>query len=1163
MVIPKQHDPKRLQTMLYSGMVLIIVSMLFLGREQQSASFAVQAFTALIAPAFFYVTGALVWRYLRTVLAAPGLIATGAWLVGVGLIHLYDKRVLLPDSVQPYYWLAASLAGGILITLTGHRVWIWMLVPLVPLTQVNAIWAVLGALGIDVRWMPALSFLLVLAWWEYAARNGRWTAIYRTSAVVLTAFLLLFSLWLPISTRESLLVTWGAASLLIAVLGLRHGWIRMGPLAIAVLTCATIWGLPRHLWPLAWLALAAVTVIFIERVSAQVEKSKDIKAMEISLGLAVLLSGFSALFAQLSTLFGAPMSAVINMLVVLGAGVLLVWIGWRRGRLLAVHVGLWMLASAWGILYFIALPTSGMFGLWLALFAACALLVERVLASRHKQKHKEQRTLFDTVLHWPLADLVMGLSAAIILWTALHITAAPPLVLALTCSIVVGIWLAAGLFYRLPVLLHAALWIAPLPYALLLLVAAPAIWTLPLMGVAWQLLGIVFLVLGHSLTRHRPAILAPFFVVGYILLGFGLSLAMANANLLPVSLGLVILASIGTSIAVIANYHPAWNWFILRLFPAHRYRFAYQSFNHLFLMLSAWLSAIWLHLMLGYTGLPLARQGVFMVVFAALWFVLGRMLSRLPGVVGWPVTGAGWLMWLISLLEVFFSPAEAIITMILGLVISGEALRRSREVYWIPVFILQVFFTVLQVTWMFALPGWFVLLLVTIAVCMAGMLLDRSAPSAGRITAITGAALTLGVWLINRDMVSLVGLNVLAVAAVLRYQRWQWLWGVYLSAALLMLEARVNLDGRLLLVMGTIQWIIGLELVKMLRPRRYRTLTTALTQERDWATPFLWLGMLISVAAIVLTFQQRLVGLETALLTAGVALVTAIHAATYRMRQLPYWPLGLMGVALVMEIVWIVGQPFAAIGVLVWGLNTLLAGTALALHLLYRGVLPAPRSLLWWLRPLRFTAYILFGISVVLLVTFSSLYLTAPELKLANSILLAAFAWLVYQQGRHLLWLAGALLVSVFSWQMVTRALNTDSLLLHSIPVGVILLWLGRAIQRPERALIESAGVIVLLVGAVFEGNFENALSLTSFVLAAHLLALLVYGFVAGRRVPFASAGVVVVGGVVALAARVNIWLIPLACGLFLLAGTIIAEAQGELAEHWVRGWLTRWQQWR
>ena len=69
-----------LQRSLYGGIALIVISMLFLGREQHNSSFLVQALTMMIAPAFFYVIGVLVCRYLNTVLVGPGIVATGGWL---------------------------------------------------------------------------------------------------------------------------------------------------------------------------------------------------------------------------------------------------------------------------------------------------------------------------------------------------------------------------------------------------------------------------------------------------------------------------------------------------------------------------------------------------------------------------------------------------------------------------------------------------------------------------------------------------------------------------------------------------------------------------------------------------------------------------------------------------------------------------------------------------------------------------------------------------------------------------------------------------------------------------------------------------------------------------------------------------------------------------
>src|SRR5258708_18637719 len=191
---------RTLQLSLSSGIDLIVLSMLFLGRDLHSTSFFVQAASVLAVPTVFYAIGLLVYRYLDAPLAAPGIVATGAWLVGVGLIHLYDQRTLLPDSLQPYYWLGASLLAGVLITLTGHRARIWMLVSLVPLVQANMLWASLAVLGIAPQWQPALSFLLVLAWWEAPQVGQHWRTTYRGRAVLLSLFLLVFTIWLPLTT---------------------------------------------------------------------------------------------------------------------------------------------------------------------------------------------------------------------------------------------------------------------------------------------------------------------------------------------------------------------------------------------------------------------------------------------------------------------------------------------------------------------------------------------------------------------------------------------------------------------------------------------------------------------------------------------------------------------------------------------------------------------------------------------------------------------------------------------------------------------------------------------------------------------------------------------------------------------------------------------------
>lgn len=1166
MVISKPQHTKTLQLTLYTGVALIVISMLFLGRQQQSASFAAQAFTVLVVPAFFYAVGALVGRYLHTPLAAPGLIGTGAWLVGVGLIHLYDQRSLLPEVLQPYYWFGASVLAGILISLTGHRVRIWMLVPLVPLVQTNAIWAIMGALGVQVQWMPALTFLLVLIWWEAPLKDERWTTIYRASGVLLTLFVLLFSLWLPLMTRTTLLVTWAAGAGLVAFLGLRHGWARMGPLTIIILACASIWGLSITIWPLAWVILALVTVIFIEHMTQREEKGKDSKTLEISEALAVLLSGAAALVAQLSNTFaGAP--PFILLMVLTGAGVLTVFLGWRRSLLTAMHIGLWLLASAWAMLYFIAVPTSNTFGLWLALFASCALLVERLLASG-KDKLKTRRTLTEAVVRWPVADLVIGLSAAIILWASIHILTVPPDVLAITCSIVVGLWIAAGLFYRLPILLHVALWIAPLPYALLLIIAAPGIWSLALTGFEWQLLGVIFLIIGHSLFRYRPAILAPFFIVGYVLVGFGFTMTAVNGALVPISLLLVILVCIGTSIAVIADFHPIWSLFVAWILPRHRFPYAYQHFNHLFLFLSAWLAAVWLHLILSSTEMPLYRQGVFLVGFAGLWFALGRALSRLPGVVGWTVSSAGWFMWLIGLIEVFFSPPEAVITMILGLVVSGEALRRSRSLYWIPIFIVQIFFTILQLSWMLSLSGSLLLMGAAIAASAGGMIAERRYPQAGRISAITGGLLALGVSFLHPDIYNLLALNILAIVGMVCYRRWQWLCVVYAGLGVLAFQNHGRWDWVQGLILGLLHIVGATERIRLARPKRYRTLNMMLFQEWDWASPILWVGL----GLITVSGYQGLSNIwrnDNAIAIPGlISLVLIYSAARLPVRHLANVAVAGVSITFFITLANLTRYP-SSIG------NSLITLTIIfaALGLIIRWkCVDAVRQLrpfnnmrwvIWWLRPLLGASAFLNIVSLVVLVLMGNVYHADSILRIINALVLTAYPALIYMQRRKLEWLGMSVVLAGYTWVLLANAIGINSQLAYTLPVGLGLLALARFIRTAHYSLLEGSGTALLIVSGLMMLDMQNLLSVPLVYLGVILIGLAVYGYVAGRRIPFIAAGIVIGSGAFWMVVRVNFWLIPLGAGLVLLTLTILTEARGEQMAQWLQSWQGRWRSWK
>ncbi|NDJ63077.1 MAG: hypothetical protein GYB67_18300, partial [Chloroflexi bacterium] len=693
---------------LYGGIALVVVSTLFLSLSIETSSFAMEAASILAAPIFFYIVGMLVYRYLEAPLAAPGIVSTGAWLAAISLILLHDERGLLPDTLATGYWSFVSVLAAALITWTGHRIRFWLLFPLVPLVQINALWAITGIINLPTEWVLPLSFALVFVWWEWRPSEP-WTTVYRTSAVLLTLVLLLFSIWLPQPTQQMAFNTWAAGALMAVILGFRHGWINLVPLAIVLLFGATVWSLPASAWPLVWAGLAAATIGFIEWLDA-----RQSGGAALAMGLAVLLAGAAALLVSVAPFVGVSIDPGVGMSTHLITGGLLVWLGWRRAVSLAMHIGLWLIASAWSALYFQMFPATYAYGLWLALLATLALLTEQIVTSRHKRKHKTATSITAAVVRWPLADLIIGLSAIILLWATLNILSAPVEVLAITLAVLVGIWFTAGLLYRLPALLHVAVWIAPIPYALLLMLWQPNLWTLARMGLAWQILGGAWLIVGHLLQRRRPAIRLPLFFGGYGLLALGMTLTLATPLLLPLSLGLVMVVSLITATLVILDRHTTWTTFSERLLPPEERPFAHAALNNIFLLFGAWLAVVWLQLMLGFTQLSLAQQGIVLVLLSSAWLLLGRLLPNIPNAIGWPVYTAGWFMWSVGLLQVFFSPSEAIIAAILGLLISGEALNRSRSAYWMPVFVLQVLFTSLQIVWLLALPGFSLLLAVMI-----------------------------------------------------------------------------------------------------------------------------------------------------------------------------------------------------------------------------------------------------------------------------------------------------------------------------------------------------------------------------------------------------------------------------------------------------------------
>ncbi len=1156
-------SPKTLRASLYSGMALIVVSMLFLGREVETSPFVLQIGLAVLTPALFYGTGELIHRHLHAPLAAPGIVATGAWLVVIELIHFYDRRAQLPDFARDDYWLIASLLAAAVVTWTAFRARLWLLVPLVPLTQINTAWAAMSATGLGIAWWPVFSFLLVLAWWELPLRDQEWRRAYRVSAVLFEVFLLIFSYWLPAQTAHSMLITWGACALLVAVLALRHGWVSLGPLALVLLACAAAWGLPLVWWPPAWLLIGIGTVIFIERLARR-DPDRNALVLELSTALAVLLSGIAALLAKGMPFFGTSMPALPEVLCLAASGSLMIRIGQRRALDTAQHAGLWLVAAAWGDLYFALFETDNVFGLWLSLLAVIALLTERLLFSTQRSKRKMTYSVREVVAGWPLADLAVGLSAIIVIWTgmaALDFPVTDPVIAAATLAVVIGVWLVAGLLYRMPVLVHVALWLAPLPYALILILTVPPLRRLPFLGLAWQGLAISYLLVGHLLSRHRPVMLVPFFAAGYLLLGLGLTLTLANPMLLIAALTLIVAVCFATSLIVISGGHPAWDALVARLAPPDTRPYAYQQLRSAFVFLTAWLLAIWLILMLGTAGFSPARQGIVLVLLSSAWIVLGRLLPRLPGLAGWPVYAAGWFMWLTGLLLVFFAPPEAIITAIFGLALSAEALHRSKAVHWMPVFILQILFCALQVAWMLDLPGYGLLLVVMIGVCVAGMEYERRNPQAGRITALTGGALALGIWIIHANPVSTLGLGLLAGAALIRYRRWEFLLAMEAAAAIIALMCGILASWRLLLAVGELHWVTGVVLVAIRRPRRFRTFTRLVFEDLGWHSPLLWTGSVAVTAALTRGWMIHPASLGGPLgLLAG---VLAGGALLLRVPRLPYVPI-LLGIGLLsVQAMQLANLSYSQASTPVARLATGAAVGALGCLSLVRWAVrrrrpfAALRGLVWWVRPALLVGNFLWavGLGMLFVLTF---YHPDPVWIVGDCLLLSLTGLLKFWLGKRPAWAWIALALVGLAWYALLHIVGASGWQWHTIPLGVALLVGARAAGASDSGMIEQAAVGLLLIGGLADVRTEGLRSAAALIAALQGIGLIVYGYRARRRIPFLIPLAAAASGAIWLVVRVSPWLIPFGLGLGLLASAVLLEVERARVAGWIDAWQRR-----
>ncbi len=584
---------------------------------------------------------------------------------------------------------------------------------------------------------------------------------------------------LHLSTKTHLIeggeVLWRLGIVVVAVLvtitGHRVRFAALYPLVL-ILQVSAAWSLMGYfLLPPHWVAplLLSVAAIWWFGVPRICQDTRWVNSYRIGALMVVIGSIGLSLFLRANAVV-SPFSTSLTL--ILGGVFLLVMMG--RDQLLAAHGGVWLIGGGWIVFYFDWLNATGAFGLWLALMATAALLTERIWTTLHKNKRKGETTLVEAVTGWALADLALGLTVLILLWTARNIDAASPLIVTITLLVTCGLWIAAGLLYRLPALLYAALIVLPLPYALLLTYWMPSLWSLPLMGVEWQVLALGLIALGHSLTHRRPAMRLPFFAVGYLYLLLGLTLTLQSALWLPLSLGIVVIAALVTSSLVIAGRHPVWVGLIDRLIPPELSPFLNGNFRNLFLLIGGWMGAVWVLVLLNYTGMPTAQQGMTLVALSAGWFVLGRMLMTMPRLSGWMIYSASWMLWLIGLLMVFYTVPEAIMASVIGLILCGEAIARTRAAYWMPIAILQIGFIGLKLAWLIALDPQTLFMLLMVVIGVGGWVVEARSKrwsQAGVMAAYTTLVISGWLMLVWRLDAARIAFAVLAAALVIRYWR--------------------------------------------------------------------------------------------------------------------------------------------------------------------------------------------------------------------------------------------------------------------------------------------------------------------------------------------------------------------------------------------------------
>jgi hypothetical protein len=671
-------------------------------------------------------------------------------------------------------------------------------------------------------------------------------------------------------------------------------------------------------------------------------------------------------------------------------------------------------------------------------------------------------------------------------------------------------------------------------------------------------------VLGHLLYKYRPAMLAPFFVAGYGLLGFGLTLMVGEPALLLTGLAILIGVSFTASIAAVMGLHPAWSEFIVWVMPPEIRPYAFRHIHNSFLLLTAWLLAIWLRLMLDFANFPLPRQGIVLVLMSSLWIIGGRIIQRVPRLVGWYVYSAGWFMWIMGLLQVFFAPTEAIVAVIIGLALSGEALHRSRDVHWMPVFITQLIFASLQMAWIFGLSAPHMVLALSGLLAFIGMLSETRYPQTGRWIAVTGGLIAVSMGLLVRDIPATLILGLLACAGLFIYRYWYWLLPIYVGVLWLGISLGINIPWQFGFVLAIIQWGLGSYLLG--ERRGFRTLHDIFWRE-DWSTPFLWGGCLTLVFTFWGSIQQGQPIVNMAGMFFALGIVGIFPTIWWQVPRLPYISVMSFCAAILLKAMQLDGKSNVEVGnyLGLWTViiaSVALFGTAFGLYAVGTcRPFPTLRWLVWWVRPvLKISPILAFA---AFMIGIMSLLFEPPPLWFAlNTAILAGMMFGRFLKFHRLLNCFVGLVLLWMSWAVLLGMIGATSIYWHTIPLGIVMLLLAKQSDVLNRNGFEVYGILVLLFGSINDLT-ERGITFSSLVMLAGIVfGLLLYGYIAGRRIPFGVGVTLMLGGSAFQLYRLNPWLLPLMVGGVLIGGVLLLEVRRQWVEGWLLGWTNRLRTW-